>query len=295
MADGRVSPVLHTPIAFVHPGARRTRPFLTMLQGPHPGRVFSLSAPDVSIGRGSDCAILVDDVAVSRKHACVRLLPDEQSWLLDLGSTNGTFVGSERVTAARLCAGDRVQIGPNVSFRFGVADQLEIDLQRRLYESSTFDALTGVLNRASIFRRLEAEVNPARARVSPLSLSMIDVDHFKRINDTEGHAAGDEVLRRLGELFASCVRGLDIIGRYGGEEFVILSRGARLSDGVAIAERLRAAVERELSPITVSIGVASSAELDSSDPKALVGLADRRVYLAKSAGRNRVVGTGGER
>lgn len=293
MAAARSAPppcfLVHTPIVVVVPAQVHSRPFFTMLTGPQPGRVYPLGAAGAIIGRGDDSHIVVDDPAVSRHHASVGALANGRFWLTDLGSTNGTFVGSSRITECALQTGDRVHIGPNVSFRFGLADQLEFELQRRLYESSTFDALTGVLNRGSIFRQLETELDLARERRAPLSVLMIDVDHFKQINDTEGHAAGDEVLRRLGRVLAGAVRGADLVGRYGGEEFVVVGRGTRLDDATGVAERLRLSIQQELCPTTVSIGVASTTELATPRPEALMMLADQRVYLAKSAGRNRVV------
>lgn len=126
----------------------------------------------------------------------------------------------------------------------------------------------------------------ARSAPPPCFLSHT---HFKRINDTEGHVAGDEVLRRLGRVLAGAVRGADIVGRHGGEEFVIVGRATRLEDATAVAERLRGAVQQELPPVTVSIGVASTTELTVHRPDELMKLADRRVYLAKDAGRNCVM------
>lgn len=281
-----------TPASWVVPAElRASRAFLTMLTGPQPGRAFAFSAYIATLGRDADCTIPIDDPAVSRKHASVLRLPNGVFIVKDLASTNGTFVRSERiVSGTKLEAGDRLQLGPSVSFRFGIGDDLELELQQHLYESATYDLLTGALNRASFFRRFEIELRMARRHAVEVSLLMIDVDHFKQVNDSLGHAAGDELLRRLGEVLHKAVRTCDVIGRYGGEELVILGRATRHADALGLAERLRGAVEAAL-PITISIGVASSSEVPvSDDGSALSALADQRVYLAKAAGRNRVVG-----
>jgi two-component system cell cycle response regulator len=281
-----------TPLAWtVPPELRVSRAFLTMLAGPQPGRAFAFTAYVATIGRDAACTIVVDDAAISRRHASVLRLPNGLFVAKDLGSTNGTFVNSRRIAAGtRIEPGDRIQLGPNVTFRFGIGDDVELELQQRLYESSTYDALTGALNRASFFRRFEVELELARRHSAGLSLLMLDVDHFKRVNDEHGHAAGDAVLRDLGRVLGNAVRTSDVVGRYGGEELVVLARAMGHADAIALAERVREAVVAAL-PVTVSVGVASASEVPvTDDGTALCALADERVYVAKRAGRNRVIG-----
>jgi len=175
------------------------------------------------------------------------------------------------------------------------------DLRRvaLLERENITDPLIGIYNRRYLDRRLEEEVARARRYGHPLSMLMLDVDHFKRINDEHGHQAGDGVLRFLGELIMGAVRGPDVVARYGGEELVVISPEIARERALALAERLRTHIEahefvvtsesasRTAIPFTVSIGVAT---LDSGIPDALalVRCADDALYAAKSAGRNRV-------
>jgi diguanylate cyclase (GGDEF)-like protein len=156
------------------------------------------------------------------------------------------------------------------------------------------DPLTGLINRRGL-ERLGPQRWGARARAAvPLAMLVIDVDHFKKINDTQGHAAGDEVLRRLAGVITSTTRVDDLTVRLGGEEFLVLA-DVNPGDGERAAERLRAAIAAQLHPVTVSIGVHELLP-DSQQPMpealwAAVDAADRALYVAKSTGRNRVVST----
>jgi len=164
------------------------------------------------------------------------------------------------------------------------------------------DSLTGVYNRRYIDRRLLEEIARARRQAYPISFMYIDVDHFKRVNDTVGHGGGDEVLREVASRIKNELRASDALARFGGEEFVVLLIDAPLDSAAFVAERIRAGVAATmiaLTPelqvsVTVSIGVASLHPGDAEgDPVAIarawVAAADLRLYAAKEAGRNRVV------
>ena len=170
---------------------------------------------------------------------------------------------------------------------------------RRMYDAALRDALTGVFNRKHLDERLDSELAYARRHVpSELSLVMMDLDHFKRINDTHGHLAGDAVLKGLASTLARAVRTEDLLARYGGEEFVIVTREVKVNEAVSMAERLRQRIaskplvhEGKTFHVTVSAGVASLTCCGQNrDKETLLGLADKRLYAAKEAGRNRVVG-----
>ncbi|MET0364527.1 MAG: GGDEF domain-containing protein [Sphingobium sp.] len=163
-----------------------------------------------------------------------------------------------------------------------------------LLRDSGKDALTGVLNRGQFEAVAHQDVARALHRERPVSLTIVDVDHFKQINDHYGHVTGDEVLRRIAQALRDSVRTDDKVFRYGGEEFVILSEGMPHAAALAHAERLRAAVPASFGTAmavvpTVSIGVATAPD-DARDLTALLAHADRHLYRAKSDGRNRVVG-----
>jgi diguanylate cyclase (GGDEF)-like protein len=161
-----------------------------------------------------------------------------------------------------------------------------------LRTASRYDPLTGLLNRRAFEEALQAEVHRSRRLGEPFSVLMLDVDHFKDINDHEGHAAGDRALQHLGTLLAAHMRDIDRVGRYGGEEFVVLLPGAAQHDARVTAERLREKVqglpprwqERALS-LTVSIGV-SEWRGEKDDVASLLARADAALYQAKEAGRN---------
>jgi len=276
--------------------AARDRPTLTVMTGLDAGRVLPLDGTEHVIGRGHEADIRLEDAAVSREHARVVREPDGTFVLVDLESTNGTFVSGVRIDRRRLVPGDRIQLGPDLVLSFSLSDESEQALQRRLYESSTRDLLTGAFNRTHLFERLAAEVAFAHRHESPLALLMLDLDWFKRINDTHGHLAGDTVLRAVAVQVSRLIRAEDVFARYGGEEFVVLARATPHADAARLAERIREAVgELRLETsgadlaVTVSIGVASVAELGPDAGAAeLVALGDQRLYRAKEAGRNRV-------
>ena len=154
------------------------------------------------------------------------------------------------------------------------------------------DELTGIANRRAFMRQLDRELSGAAEFGWPLALAMFDVDHFKSINDRYGHTVGDRVLQSIAARAGEAIRGGDLLGRLGGEEFGILMPGATAEDAAIVAERLRAAMEMPrpedagLPPVTVSIGIAERE--DQREPAGLIVAADTALYAAKSAGRNRV-------
>jgi diguanylate cyclase (GGDEF)-like protein len=164
-----------------------------------------------------------------------------------------------------------------------------------LLRLATTDPLTGAANRRSFMERCEAEIHRARRYDRPVSLLMIDVDHFKAVNDTYGHAAGDVVLAAVGEALRQSVRQIDIWGRLGGEEFAVLLVETGLPGAAIVAERIRARFEgMEVSVggaairFTVSIGC-TTVTADTAGLEAALRVADQRMYEAKQSGRNRVV------
>jgi diguanylate cyclase (GGDEF)-like protein len=168
----------------------------------------------------------------------------------------------------------------------------------RMEELALTDGLTGLPNRRALLNRAMSGLGTARRKRLPYGVAMADIDHFKAINDTHGHAAGDQALQRLGRLLEDSLRASDEVGRWGGEEFLILLPETDEAEALRVAERLRAAVEEEpfviegevTLKVTISIGVAA---LDAPAQSALVldaliRMADDALYRAKDAGRNRV-------
>ncbi len=280
----------------------KDRATLTVITGFNAGQVFALDGTAYVMGRGSEAQIWIEDASVSREHARIMCASDGTFVLEDLGSTNGTFVAGHRVTVQRLANGDGIQLGPTLLLRFAITDDADEELQRRLYESSTRDALTRAYNRKYLVERLGAEVAHSHRHRVKLSILMIDVDEFKRLNDAYGHLVGDMVLRIVAAQIARVIRVEDVFARYGGEEFVILARSTGRLEACQLADRIREAIASLQVPIdgsadlrvTVSVGVATLAEAgENATPASLLDLADKRMYRAKLAGRNKVCAEGG--
>jgi two-component system cell cycle response regulator len=294
VVDRTTEPELAVPSA-----AQKDRVTLTVITGFNAGQVFALDGTTHSIGRGTEADVWVEDAGVSREHALITCRADGAYWVEDLDSTNGTFVAGERIKMRELKSGDRLQLGPSLVLRFAVTDDAEEELQRRLYESSTKDALTRAFNRKYFTERLVAEVAHSRRHRVKLSVLLLDVDEFKKVNDTYGHLVGDMVLRMVSAAIARLIRVEDLLARYGGEEFVILARSTGRSDAAILGERVRqavAAVEVPLGDgepplsVTISVGVSTLADAGpEAGPDELLALADKRMYMAKEQGRNRVI------
>ena len=188
------------------------------------GRMFKLDRSEVVLGRSSDAQFQVEDDGISRKHAKVVALGDGRFQLMDLASTNGTYLNGLKVNAAPLYDGDKIQIGSNTVLKFSIQDALEEQYQRSIYESATRDGLTRVYNKKYFLETVRKEFSYCLRHRVPLSLVLFDVDHFKKINDAYGHPAGDYVLTRIAQRVSDTVRTEDLLARYGGEEFALMLR-----------------------------------------------------------------------
>jgi two-component system cell cycle response regulator len=278
------------------PPSRPTVHVLVHLDGTHAGKPvrLPLDAP-FTLGRRDDCDLVLKFDGVSRTHA--RLVPSNGGFEVeDLGSANGTIIGSEPIKRHALRDGDIVRIGPNVRLKYSITDRQEFELLSQMWEASVRDSLTGAFNREYLTERLKAEIAFAQRHNTDTALIMFDLDHFKKVNDTYGHQAGDAVLIEVCRAVMSTLRTEDILSRYGGEEFAISARGINISSAHLLAERLRVSTQRtirfdrHLIPVTTSFGCSSLSELgDEVTPAGLIATADRRLYLAKAGGRNRVV------
>jgi two-component system, cell cycle response regulator len=182
---------------------------------------------------------------------------------------------------------------------------LQADLvkaREALREQATHDPLTGLWNRYALLDTLKREQRRAAREGTPLAVIMADLDHFKRVNDTYGHLAGDAILREAARRMQSVVREYDHVGRYGGEEFLIVLPGASAVNAVQLAERLRAVIAQEAMSadggppigVTASFGVFAAGRAAGADPEMLIRLADQALYRAKEKGRNLVEWAGPE-
>ena len=282
------------------PARHKTGALLTVVVGPHTGRAYSIVEPVTVVGRGKTANVRIDDPGASRNHARIVVSEDGKYLLEDLASTNGTFVDGVRVECTELKSGDRIRLGATVTLSFAILDAQAERLQHQLYESSVRDPLTRAHNRRYLVERLAGEIAYAKRHGSEFALMLLDLDHFKHINDTHGHLAGDDVLRGVASLVARLIRAEDVLARFGGEEFVVAARGIEIGQVLRFAERLRSAIERQdmkadtvMVRVTASIGCATLRELPESarDADGLLRLADERLYTAKTLGRNRVCGS----
>ena len=198
------------------------------------GRMFKLDRSETVLGRSSEAQFQVEDDGISRKHAKVVALGDGRFQLVDLGSTNGTYLNGLRVNTAPLYDGDKIQIGSNTVLKFSIQDQLEEQYQRSIYESATRDGLTRLYNKKYFMETLRKEFAYCLRHRVPLSLVMFDVDHFKKINDVYGHPAGDYVLTRIAQRVSDTVRTEDLLARYGGEEFALMLRESAEDAGAGV-------------------------------------------------------------
>lgn len=165
----------------------------------------------------------------------------------------------------------------------------QILLEGELTSRAEKDSLTGCLNHGSFYERLGLEIDRSYRERQPLSLLMVDVDLFKSFNDAYGHVAGDDALARIGGVFRNLSRSFDLVGRVGGDEFAIVLPNTSASDALTIAQRMKMCIARECTPITVSIGTATTLEHEALTPTQLVRNADANLYGAKTNGRNQVV------
>jgi diguanylate cyclase (GGDEF)-like protein len=270
---------------------RRAKACLIVLTGDSIGRIYRLEKSSIVIGRAADCDIVLTDAGVSRKHARLIQSPSRRVVLEDLGSRNGSFVNGEPCSGHSLNDGDRIQIGSITILKFSYQDELEDKLSRQLYESAVRDALTDAYNKRFFIEELGRAVSYARRRNEPLSIIVLDVDHFKRLNDTHGHLAGDAVLKQLAARLMATLRHEEVMCRIGGEEFAVIARGTNEKSAAVLAERLRTIAEETTVPYqateiraTISLGFDTLGAHRTGEE--LVEAADRALYAAKRAGRN---------
>jgi diguanylate cyclase (GGDEF)-like protein len=257
------------------------------------GRRHVLNRPHITIGRGRDNDIVLASDCVSRNHARLEHR-GETLHVVDLSSTNGTFVNDEphRVTEQPLRRGDHLAIGDTI-FKFLSGSDVEAQYHEIVFRMAITDGLTNVCNRKQLDTLLGEEVPRAQRYNRELSLLMLDIDHFKAINDNYGHLTGDSVLRALAAILQKRLRPNDKLGRYGGEEFCAILPETSLASAVKIGEDLRQLVaehrfmaENQEIKVTVSIGAAVLSS--GMVPIDLCRRADEMLYRAKHAGRNRV-------
>ncbi|OGI56983.1 MAG: hypothetical protein A2V58_07060 [Candidatus Muproteobacteria bacterium RBG_19FT_COMBO_61_10] len=192
---------------------------------------------------------------------------------------------------------DSLELRARVDVHYRLARNIrELEESKKaLAELATTDSLTKLKNRRLFYSQAEQNLSACRRYGKDMSLLLIDIDHFKKVNDTFGHHAGDEVLVKVARLLARMVRAVDTVARFGGEEFAILMPETNRLGAAVLGERIRAAIGREQIvvdgrhiPVTVSIGISTLAAEDIESIDQMLNIADQRLYLAKNGGRNRI-------
>ncbi len=258
------------------------------------GRRFVLDNSPTRIGRGGENQIVLEGDSVSRRHAHL----DQRTgvwWCVDDGSTNGSYVNDEQIMReSRLGNGDRIKIGPTI-FKFLSGQDVEAQYHEEIYRMTIIDGLTQIHVKRYLLEALEKEIMRARRHARDLSFLMLDIDHFKKINDVHGHLAGDHVLKEVARLIQQRIRRDEVLARYGGEEFAVILPETALDGARALAEGLRERIDQsrfvfqgEVIHVTMSIGVAILLDTDRTSMD-LIQRADEKLYEAKRGGRNRVV------
>lgn len=276
-------------------GATSGEACLIVLAGSNLGAFHKLTDQEVTIGRALDNDLVLTDDGVSHRHARVYLSPEGEYFIEDLGSSNGTFCNGLSVEQQSLTDGDRIVLGSATILKFAIKDNLEVSFHETMFSASVRDWLTQCYNKRYFEEHLALELAWMKRHSSPLSLLMMDLDHFKDVNDTHGHRAGDHVLRELCADLSKIVRQEDLLARFGGEEFVILARGVSREGALTLAERCRQCVQDarftfsgKTILVTISIGICTVPIGSSFSAKAVIQAADAELYRAKMNGRNQV-------
>ncbi|MFW6198143.1 MAG: diguanylate cyclase [Myxococcota bacterium] len=292
-----VTTTTQTVVTQVSPPARRygepREACLVIMYGEDLGRRIPLGDQPIIMGRSTQADVQIDQESVSRSHC--RIWRDGNRYRLeDLGSTNGTYVNDAlAANGTELRDGDQVKVGRTI-LKFIVGGNIEAQYHEEIYRLMTIDGLTQVHNKRYFDEMLEREVSRASRYDKTFSVILFDIDHFKHINDTHGHLAGDAILRQLGNVVRRRTRRDDTVARIGGEEFALLLPEADAEGASGVAEKLRQMIEETrfefegtVIPLTCSLGIAQWTR-EHDNAASLVKAADEKLYEAKRSGRNRV-------
>jgi two-component system, cell cycle response regulator len=271
---------------------------LVVVRGADLGRHFPLRRNRVVLGRGDAADVVLQDKQISRAHAAIESLRaggETIYRLTDLGSTNHVYVNGRRADSHPLSDGDKIQLG-DIVLKFELHDAIDARFHTEIRNRIRYDDLTGLLTYESFRTALEWELERYGSSPKGCGVVMMDLDDFKKLNDSHGHLAGSAVLAQVGSLIRDKLRYFDVAARYGGEEFVAYLPETHTAEAFTAAERLRLLFVEQVFhydgrtiPLTISMGVSHFPE-DGGELVELVAVADERLYAAKRAGKNRVVG-----
>ncbi len=276
-------------------------PSFVQYNGAATGKRYLLEKPEILLGRAVSSDIMLNDNSVSRTHA--HIFNNETGvFIEDKGSANGTYINEQKITGKqKLADQDMIRLG-TVLLKFFSADNVDGFIQDKIYQLATIDAGTQIFNKQYLQDTLESEFRKAKRANVNLTVLVFDLDHFKKVNDTYGHNAGDQVLRDLAKVVKGCIRKEDILARFGGEEFVVVLPNTSDQQSIKVAENIRNKCQSFSHSIdymsngtkmhaehtqTISVGIAGL-KPEMNSPKELLELADQKLYQSKKDGRNRV-------
>ncbi|MDE0518476.1 MAG: GGDEF domain-containing protein [Bdellovibrionales bacterium] len=249
----------------------------------------------VIVGRSRTCDIPIQELSISKKHIIIRVDETDKIFVKDKKSTNGTFIDDKRVEAdieVELKDNSKLKLG-NIVFKFLNKGNPEIVSVMESFEKAFYDSLTGAGNKLLFERRAKELFAQSKSYQTPISFIIFDIDHFKKVNDTYGHLAGDFILKEVVKVSKSCFRSNDIVTRCGGEEFCVIMQ-VEVNRAKEAIEIIRKKIENfvfnykgEKIKVTISAGVAHRQETDKGY-KAIYERADQLLYKAKTTGRNKV-------
>ncbi len=261
------------------------------------GKTYYLTKKSIMIGRDKHVDLLIEDQGVSQQHCRVDIKKYDEMELViitDLSSTNGTYVNGEMIRQAEINPGDRIEIGETI-LRFGFSDEIEEDYHARLFSIATTDSLTGFFNKRFIMTELENQSRIAKRNNRIFSIFLLDIDNFKEINDTLGHIAGDDYLKKIAEIIRSSLREQDLAGRFGGDEILIILPETDILGAMQVANRIRGEIGKislpsspRLVKATISGGIGQFG-IHGNYPEVLLKKTDDALMSAKRQGKNLVV------
>jgi diguanylate cyclase (GGDEF)-like protein len=270
---------------------------LVVLQGTDVGNKILLNKDEMTIGRAKDVDMCLTQGNVSRIHAVIQRLDDQQFLLSDKDSTNGTSVNAKSIKSVLLKDLDVISIGDS-KLKFIASDSPEQAYYDKMYRRVHLDKVLRIYNKYYFLSKLEEEIIHCQHYGSQLSLVFLNADHFKQLNDSYGHLAGDAALIQLAEICKEHIRETDILCRYGVEEFAIIIPHTDQQQAYLLSEAIRELVAK--TPVnyadaainmTVSIGITSydPQNTQSITKGLLIAQADKALYQAKHSGRNKVI------
>ena len=268
-------------------------PLFLVLDGTRIGEKIPIAEGVSYAGRHPECQMQIEASMISGRHLAVKRSGQKVS-VADLNSTNGSVLSGTKLEPRRMypLEDGAVLILGNVILKYFASKAFEMGFFDRLVQKTIIDSLTEVNNKRYLLDHGASEFDRATRFKRKLSLAMLDLDHFKKVNDTFGHQVGDFVLQKLAAIIKGSIRKQDLFARYGGEEFVILFVEAGLNEAYEVVERVRKAVADlefkvgdAVAMVTISIVLAAMSPRSKTFEE-LVDIADKAMYRAKNAGRN---------